>query len=75
MSALKINAGSSARAKAERAEDAARAMAEYKAEKRAVLVKTARLRELRLAKEAQARAERQSAPLEPQTAKKHAAKR
>ncbi len=40
----------------ERARDAAAAMREYEAERRAVLVKTARLRALRLAHEARARA-------------------
>jgi malic enzyme len=38
--------------KDERARDAARAMQEYQAERLAVLAKTARLRELRLAQEA-----------------------
>jgi hypothetical protein len=38
--------------KEERARDAARAVREYEADKRAVLAKTARLRALRLAKEA-----------------------
>ena len=39
-------------AKEERARDAALAMREYEAERRAVLARTARLRALRLAKEA-----------------------
>lgn len=42
--------------KDERAKDAARAMREYEAERQAVVAKTARLRALRLAKEAEGRA-------------------
>jgi len=42
-------------AKEERARDAALAMQEYEAEKLAICAKTARLRALRLAKEAEAR--------------------
>ena len=53
MAVVKSNPTPAAQAKQDRARDAVRAMQEYEAEKLAVRARMARLRELRLAKEAE----------------------
>jgi hypothetical protein len=72
--AIKKQRGTRMASKEDRDRDAASAMKEYEAEKAAVLVKTARLRAIRLAKEAGEQAV-PSAAAQPRTATKKKTKR